>query len=77
MLYLLCEISGATLKILSGIIDPYFHENANGVALSITSHGYRDFLTPELRNFAGFNEHTWFQQDGATSHVANLSMLVT
>lgn len=59
-----------------GIIGPYFFENANEVALTVNSERYRvmirDFLWPtvdgmDLRN-------TWFQQDGATSHTARVTL---
>lgn len=45
---------------------------------SLTSPRYRNmlknFLRPELQNFARFNEDIWFQQDKATAHTTNLLM---
>lgn len=35
----------------------------------------RDFLNYELTEFNGFNARTWFQQDGATCHTANVSLV--
>lgn len=34
-----------------------------------------DFLVTKLKNFAGYNQRTWFQQDGATSNTSNLFRL--
>lgn len=63
-----------------GIIGPFFFEDANHRTVTVNSERYRamleNFLEPELQNFAGFNQNTWFQQDGATAHTANLSMQV-
>ncbi|XP_039280434.1 uncharacterized protein LOC120350562 [Nilaparvata lugens] len=61
----------------NGIIDPYFFEDDNGHAVTVTSARYvqmlNNFLIPELRQFH-VNEDTYFQQDGATSHTARVSM---
>lgn len=61
----------------SGIVGPYFFEDARGNAVTITSQRYADmlenFFAPHLARF-GVNEETYFQQDGATSHTARVSM---
>ena len=63
-----------------GIIGPYFHEDQRGRAINVNSDRYcdmlRNFLVPELQEFAGFDSRTWFQQDGATFHTSNGSMEV-
>uniref|UniRef100_V5I8Z8 Transposable element Tc3 transposase n=1 Tax=Anoplophora glabripennis TaxID=217634 RepID=V5I8Z8_ANOGL len=63
----------------SKIIGPYF-ENRPGVAQTVNSDRYcamlRTFLVPQLEEFDGFNQDTWFQQDGATAHTAWASMEV-
>lgn len=62
----------------SGIIGPYFFENARGVTVTVTSDRYatmiREFFAPALQRFHGHNNETWFQQDGATSHTAAIAM---
>lgn len=64
----------------SGIIGPYFFENRRGVAQTVNSDRYcamlREFLVPQLQEFDGFDQDTWFQQDGATAHTARASMEV-
>ena len=61
-----------------GIIGPYFFEDERGCAVTVNSERYvkmlDDFLVPELQNFSGYNQGTWFQQDGATSHTSNTSL---
>lgn len=61
-----------------GIIGPYFFEDARGRVLTVNSERYvkmlDDFLLPKLQNFPGYNQRTWFQQDGATSHTSNVSL---
>lgn len=61
-----------------GIIGPYFFEDGRGCAVTVNSERYVEmldnFLVPELQNFAGYNQRTWFQQDGATSHTSNTSL---
>ena len=61
----------------SGIIGPYFFEDANERAVTVTSERYvhmlDTFLIPELQRFPA-NANTHFQQDGATSHTARVSM---
>ncbi|CAH1114272.1 unnamed protein product [Psylliodes chrysocephalus] len=52
-----------------GIIGPFFLEDGNHRTVTVNSNHYRamlkNFLEPELQNFAGYNQNTWFQQDGA------------
>ncbi|GBP12630.1 hypothetical protein EVAR_10285_1 [Eumeta japonica] len=59
------------------MIGPYFFENERGRAVTVNSERYvemlDDFFVPELQNFPGYNQRTWFQQDGATSHMFNRS----
>lgn len=61
-----------------GIIGPYFFEDNMGRAVTVNSERYVEmldnFLVPELQNFSGYNQRTWFQQDGATSHTSNMSL---
>jgi len=61
-----------------GIIGPYFFEDERGRALTVNSERYvrmlDEFLLPELQNFPGYNQRTWFQQDGATSQTSNRSL---
>lgn len=61
----------------NGIIGPYFFEDDDSRAVTVTSARYvqmlENFLIPELRRFP-VNENTYFQQDGATSHTARVSM---
>lgn len=62
------------------IISPHFFENRRGVAQTVNSDRYcampREFLVPQLQEFDGFNQDTWFEQDGATAHTARASMEV-
>jgi len=61
----------------SGIIGPYFFENEAGNAVTVNVDCYveilQNFFTPQLAHFP-VNENTLFQQDGATSHTARMSM---
>jgi len=54
------------------IIGPYFFENDQGVAVTVTAERYQDmirhFLVPEMEE-QGLQD-MWFQQDGATAHTA-------
>jgi len=60
----------------SGIIGPYFFENGAGNAVTVNADCYvemlQNFFTPQRAHFP-VNENT-FQQDGATSHTARMSM---
>lgn len=59
-----------------GVVGPYFFESENGSTLTVNSERYAEMLV----NFAfpaldeHVNDRTLFQQDGATSHTANISM---
>lgn len=59
-----------------GIIGPYFFEGCNGETVTVNTERYSDMLVtfalPALDEYV--NENTLFQQDGATSHTANISM---
>lgn len=62
-----------------GVIGPYFFEDDEGNAVTVTGERYRrmitEFLWPQLVNIN--TQEIWFQQDGATSHTARdtLTML--
>lgn len=61
-----------------GIVGPYFFEDGRGRTLTVNSERYvemlDEFFVPQLQNFPGYNQRTWFQQDGATSHTSNRSL---
>jgi len=56
------------------IIGPYFFEDEDGNAVTVTGIRYRtmieDFLLPRIQN----RPEVWFQQDGATAHTARETM---
>ena len=56
------------------VIGPFFFEDANENAVTVTAERYRDmlaiFVQPQLANMAGY----WWQQDGATAHTARATM---
>lgn len=60
-----------------GIIGPYFFEDGQGNAVTVTSQRYAEmldnFFTPQLGQYE-VNDEMFFQQDGATSHTARVSM---
>jgi len=60
-----------------GIIGPYFFEDGLSNAVTVTSQRYAEmlenFFTPQLAHYE-VNDETFFQQDGATSHTAQVSM---
>jgi hypothetical protein len=62
------------------IIDPYLFEDDNGNAVTVTSaryvHMIQNFVTQELAQYPHVNENMWFQQGGATSHIARNSINV-
>jgi len=63
-----------------GVLGPYFFEDNEGAAVTVTSERYvamlRNFCEPELRH-RGINlSSVWFQKDGATAHTARASMSV-
>jgi len=57
-----------------GIIGTYFFEDETERAVTVNSKQYvemlDDFLVHELQSFPGYNQKTWFQQDGAMSHTS-------
>jgi len=61
----------------SGIIGPYIFETEAGNAVTVNTDRYvemlQNFFTPQLSRFPEI-ENTLFQQDGATSHTARMSM---
>lgn len=60
-----------------GIIGPFFFENEHGETVTVNAERYsemlRTFFFPQLPQY-GMNDETIFQQDGATSHTARVSM---
>lgn len=62
-----------------GIIGPYVFENDREQAVTVNAQRYSEmlhsFFIPQLRQH-GMNNETLFQQDGATSHTARVSMNV-
>ena len=62
-----------------GIVGPYFFEEGE-TAVSVTSARYIDmlnnFLCPELQRRGVNMREMWFQQDGATAHMARVLMEV-
>lgn len=62
----------------NGIIGPYFFEDGRGHALTVNSARYsgmvRTFFAAALQNFPDYDDTTFFQQDGATAHTANVSL---
>jgi len=60
-----------------GIIGSYIFENEAGNAVTVNGDRYvemlQNFFTPQLCRFP-VNENTLFQQDGATSYTARMSM---
>jgi len=61
-----------------GIIGPYFYEDQRGNAVTVNTERYiamlQNFFAPALQDFDGFNQRSWFQQDGATCHISNDSL---
>jgi len=59
------------------IIGPYFFVDERGNACTVTSEHYahmlQDFFIPRLQGLP-VNKTTYYQQDGATSHTAKISM---
>ena len=57
-----------------GVIGPYFFEDDNGLATTVTSNRYvamlETFVVEQLQKFPPILNTAWFQQDGATSHTA-------
>jgi hypothetical protein len=67
-----CSISA------QGIIGPYFFEGDDGVSVTVNAechnHVLETFFLPEMRRHNWNMARAWFQQDGATAHMARLSM---
>jgi len=63
-----------------GVLGPYFFEDYEGAAVTVTSKRYVAMLCnvcePELRRRGIDLSSVWFQQDGATAHTARASMSV-
>lgn len=61
-----------------GIIGPYFYEDQRSRPVTVNTERYvamlQIFFAPALQDFSGFNQRTWFQQDGATCHTSNDSI---
>ena len=64
---------------LFGVIGPYFFEDEQGRAVTTNAHRYdmmlQNFVEPELCQCNVEYHNLWFQQDGATVHTANISMV--
>ncbi|XP_050342348.1 uncharacterized protein LOC126768367 [Nymphalis io] len=62
----------------SGIIGPYFYEDQRSRPVTVNTQRYiamlQNFFAPALQDYSGFNQRTWFQQDGATCHTSNDSI---
>ena len=62
------------------VLGPYFFEDSEGAAVTVTSERYvamlRNFCEPELCHRGIDLSSVWFQQDGATAHIARASMSV-
>jgi len=60
-----------------GVTGPYFFEDEDGKAITVTLQHYtemiNEFLSP---NLPPNNGTLWFQQDGATTHMAVISITV-
>lgn len=59
-----------------GIIGPYFFKDERGKTVTVNGERYRamitEFVWPELDGMD--LDDMWFQQDGATSHTANVTL---
>ena len=55
------------------IIGPYFFENEDGSATTVTSEWYRAMLE-NVRPAVKDKPEMWFQQDGATAHTARATV---
>jgi transposase len=59
----------------SGIIGPYFFQDDRGNTTTVTAARYTNMITTFLtEELVRFPQITWFQQDGATSHTARVTM---
>jgi len=58
-----------------GITGPYFFEDEDGKAITVTSQRYTEMINKFLSpNLPPNNGTLWFQQDGATAHTAVISI---
>jgi hypothetical protein len=61
-----------------GITGPYFFEGDDSVSVTVNAelynHMLETFFLPEMRRRNWNMARAWFQQDGATAHMARLSM---
>ncbi|KAJ4439797.1 hypothetical protein ANN_07925 [Periplaneta americana] len=61
-----------------GITGPFFFQDWRGRTVTVNADRYsrmiERLLGPTLQNFVRFNDETWFQQDEAESHTANVSL---
>jgi hypothetical protein len=56
------------------VIGPFFFEDNEGKATTVTAARYMHMIETFLRNqLTRFPSITWFQQDGATAHTARIS----
>jgi hypothetical protein len=62
----------------SGVLGPYFFEDNEGAAVTVTSERYvemlRNFCEPELHRRGIDLSSVWFQQDAARTHTARTSV---
>jgi hypothetical protein len=61
-----------------GVVSPYFFENEDGCAVTVTSTRYveilQNFLTLELSHCGIELSNIWFQQDDSAAHTVRASM---
>jgi hypothetical protein len=61
-----------------GVIGPYFFEDEAGRAVTVNSDRYTEmlstFLETELQRLGVETQTLWFQQEGATAHIARTAM---
>ena len=58
-----------------GVIGPYFFEDEDGKAITVTSQRYTEMINKFMSpNLSPNNGTLWFQQDGATAHTAVISI---
>jgi hypothetical protein len=63
-----------------GVVGPYFLEDQNCAAATVTSapyvHMLQNFVVPQINCLGRNCEQLWWQQDGATAHTARASVEV-
>ena len=59
-----------------GITGPFFFENEEGAAVMVSSERYRAMLNEflETKIEEDYIDDTWYQQNGATCHTANVTI---